>query len=458
MEDSNPINFYTYDELKEKNYILLILTIIILNIINNINKIVYYFNNINYYNSSLFYKLNIYDNIYNNIYTYDYYDLGIIIINSIILALIIYIVYYNIFEDKNKNFININDTYIILYILFVILFSNIILYIYNYYYSYNSINLEYIKNIKNKIYSKIDGNFLNFMYNDYKYNNIDNFGEHMNDDITPILKKYMNEEIKPLLNKYINNDIKEVIKKNIDNDIKPLLKKYINYDIKSLLKKYIDNDIAPILKKYIDDYIIPILKKYNDNNKKIENEDEIVNNILKIFITYRFYKYYINSKNIDDICNINNIISKDKDLFLYLIIDNDNILFPLQPKNTNIDAIIEQFKSKSKIEFNYIKDNYKNIKDNVIKYYNNIQNETNEDIISIKKNTSTSLNYGIIVYLIIITILLIILIILYFGIFYYKSKNEIIDIFCAFNIIIYSNIEPFLKIIKFITLKFIKPV
>jgi len=204
---------------------------------------------------------------------------------------------------------------------------------------------------------------------------------------------------------------------NINNTI------YLNIDgnfLNFMYNKGTYGDTISNIKKLLEEYI----KEKDDRLLKNGDEDDnIINSRLKILVSYKLNKDYINSKNVDLISNINNIVSKSTDLFSYLTIDKYNILQPLDPNDTIIDDILKPFMTGSNTIYN-IENNYDNIKTKIKEKYEKIQRETNSYINYIKKNTEKILCHIYIYFSIFSLILYGLLIILYLIILYYKNINK----------------------------------
>lgn len=204
---------------------------------------------------------------------------------------------------------------------------------------------------------------------------------------------------------------------NINNTI------YSNTDgnfLNFMYNKGTYGDTISNIKKLLEEYV----KEKDDRLLKNGDEDDnIINSRLKVLVSYKLNKDYINSKNVDLISNINNIVSKSTDLFSYLTIDKYNILQPLDPNDTIIDDILKPFMTGSNTIYN-IEKNYDNIKTKIKEKYEKIQRETNSYINYIKKNTEKILCHIYIYFSIFSLILYGLLIILYLIILYNKNINK----------------------------------
>ena len=215
----------------------------------------------------------------------------------------------------------------------------------------------------------------------------------------------------------IYNKINETLKTIDDKIYSEISPKFLYFMHK--LETFGDNIISA--KELINQYI----KEYKDEFKKnTDNIDDIINDRLKLLITYKINKYYINSNNKDHFSGIQNLINDKKiNSFSYLNSDKNNILEPLEPDDIDIDEILKPFTSGADSIYN-IDDKDGVIKNEIRKRYNDIQRTTNKNINFIKRN-SGNIYSRIFIYLSIFSIFCyFMLIVSYLYIIIYKIFNN----------------------------------
>lgn len=332
----------------------------------------------------------------------------------------------NIYENK-YNYFNVINPLIIL-IIYLIIGCLICYYLYLYY--YNKVNNEKLLSI------------------DY-FNSLIILGIILLIIIINIiiLILYINNSYY-FENELNNKKINYLIYSNIDGV-------FLNFMYKR--DQYGNDDKNISIEKTLEDYIKEYKNGLIKDSNNLNNQNNIINNRLKILISYKLNKDYINSKNIDIINNINNIVSKNTDLFSYLLINENNILSPLQPNDNIIDKILKPFISGPNVIYN-IKNNYDFIKKEIKNRYYNLQNETNMNINIIKKNTDNMLCHIYMMFSIISIIIISIFIILYLIILYYKNIKKInINIYDTIIIIFDKIKDSIINIVKIFKILFVSP-
>jgi len=176
------------------------------------------------------------------------------------------------------------------------------------------------------------------------------------------------------------------------------------------------NSAKDLINKFINDY-------KDELKKNTDNIEDIIKDRLKLLITYKINKFYINSSNRDNFSNIENLIKDEKtNLFTYLKSDKYNILEPLEVEDIDIDEILKPFTSGANTAYN-IEDKGGTIKYEIRKRYDELQRSTNKNI-SYIKNNSGNIYSRIFIYLSIFTIFCyFMLIISYIYILVYKIFN-----------------------------------
>ena len=235
------------------------------------------------------------------------------------------------YQLKNQNIININE-------------------------NINNIN-NYNINGNNIIFNEININDYNYLKNKIKtqlnkinnYNIINDINFEKNNIINQEnIHSENNDEIKSILNSIINQKIHS---NNISVDADEKYKQIINYGSKNFL-----NASNPYIIKMGKEDNVPLNFINNDDNKKINNQENIPNQQLKLENNINLN---INASKIDSI-NTN----KTKQLFSNQHTEFQNCLIELKSKILDIINLFNQIKN----QYYFLLNNYPNLSEIIISY------------------------------------------------------------------------------------------
>jgi hypothetical protein len=340
--------------------------------------------------------------------------------------------------DYNEimEYINDNRFNIILLVINIILFTLLLYHIITYFHNLNLLYMSYTKlNLYKNKYS-----FKDFFIDIFKgyYIPINNYTSF---SLTILLILYILSIIAIIviifLNNFIYNNYSKLLAIYVIIALINIIyiSIYINntynnnktvYENNLELNDSIYSSICPKFLYFISNkensgkHIKELLKLYTEKdteclNKKTDSPEDIIKNRLKLLITYKFDKYYINFKN-TLVSSEANILSNNKlNIFQNLDSNKSNVIPPLIINDSDLNDILIPFDDIS---------NYYNITDDKIKIeiekeYNLLQSKSNNNIKEIKYY-SDSLYVKIFILLTILSLLIYV----YITILYFLNKTS----------------------------------